>query len=461
MPCPDFGSTCALLGDVLRAKVPPDLPAEFAGEREVSRLYHELLELRHVIAAMAGGGLSANVGSKGYTAGALKTLQANLKHMTWQTQMIADGDYSQRLDFLGDFSKAFNAMASQLEESQRTIRESRENLTRINAGLELEIEQRKRAQAALAESEAHYRNLTETMKDVVWILDTDTLRFTYVSPSVERLRGFTPEEIMAHPLDAALTPREAITLKQTIRANRQDFLAGMIDETMYFTSEVEQTHKDGSPIWTEAIVRYVRNEKTGAVELHGVIRDISDRRALRLELERQATTDSLTGIANRRHFLSLGQKEINRCARHGCAICLLMLDIDHFKKVNDTFGHATGDLAIQAVAKACGSELRDSDLLGRLGGEEFAILLVETDLQRAYGVAERLRTLVHDIRLFTKDRHRVRLTASIGLTERQHGEQDLSEILARADAALYRAKNSGRNRVERWEDSTAKSRESP
>ncbi len=452
MPSPDLDSTCALLGDILRAKIPPDLPAELAGEHKVSRLYHELLELRHFIAAIAGGDLSTNAGIKGYTAGALKTLQANLKHMTWQTQMIADGDFSQRLDFLGDFSKAFNAMTSQLEESQRTIRESREDLARINAGLELEIEERKRAQAALAEREAHYRKLTETMKDVVWTLDTQTLLFTYVSPSVERLRGFTPEEIMAHPLDAALTPREAIALKQTIRDNRQEFLAGKIDETMYFTSEVEQIHKNGSPIWTEAIVRYVRNEKTGAVELHGVTRDISDRRALRLELERQATTDSLTGIANRRHFISLAQKEIDRCTRHGCAICLLMLDIDHFKKVNDSFGHATGDLAIQAVAQTCGTELRNSDLLGRMGGEEFAILLVETDQQRAYGVAERLRSLVQDIQLFTQNKDRVRLTVSIGLTEKRHGEQDLSEILARADAALYKAKNSGRNRVEYWED---------
>jgi diguanylate cyclase (GGDEF)-like protein len=400
----------ALLREILTAKTPPELPRDLAAEEELARLYAELLELRRFIMAIAGGDLSTSTDIRGYTAGALKTLQANLKHMTWQTQMIATGDFSQRLDFMGDFSKAFNSMASQLEESQRIIRESQEELARTNAGLELEVRRRERAQAALAEREAHYRNLTETMKDVVWILDTETLHFTYVSPSVERLRGFTPKEIMAQPLDAALAPRETWTLTQMIRANRQKFLDGSIDETMYFTSEVEQIRKDGSTVWTEAIVRYVQNDKTGGIDIHGVTRDISDRRAL-------------------------------------------MIDIDHFKNVNDTFGHATGDLAIRAVATACGSELRNSDLIGRIGGEEFCILLVETELEKACGVAERLRGLVQDIRLTADDGRTVGLTASIGVAGLRHGEHDLPDLMARADKALYQAKNAGRNRVECHENS--------
>lgn len=446
-----LNESCALLREILTAKVPPELPPGLAAEDEVASLYTELLELRRFIMAIAGGDLSTNTTLKGYTAGILKTLQANLKHMTWQTQMIAAGDFSQRLDFMGDFSKAFNSMASQLEESLRIIQESKEELKRTNAGLQLEIMRRELAQAVLAEREAHYRSLTETMKDVVWTLDTETLRFTYVSPSVERLRGFTPEEIMAQPLSAALTPREAETLTQMILANRENFLSGTIDESLYFTSEVEQTHKDGSSVWTEAIVRYARNDKTGAIEIHGVTRDISDRRELRLELERQATIDSLTGVANRRHFLSLAQREVKRCGRHGCDISLLMLDIDHFKKVNDTFGHATGDLALQAVAKTCASELRNADLIGRIGGEEFAILLVETDIEKACAVAERLRSLVQAIHLLTQDGQSVRLTTSIGAAELREGEHDLPELMAQADQALYKAKNSGRNRVECYE----------
>ena len=441
----------SLLREILTAKVPPELPQDLAAKDEFARLYADLLELRRCIMAIASGDLSTSTTIKGYTVGALKTLQANLKHMTWQTQTIAAGDFSQRLDFLGDFSKAFNSMASQLEESLRTIRQSQEELRRTNDGLQREIKRRELAQAALAEKEAYYRSLTETMKDVVWILDTETLRFTYVSPSVERLRGFTPEEIMAQPLNAALAPGEAETLTQMIQFNRDNFLAGIIGEDRYFTSEVEQPRKDGSTVWTEAIVRYVRNEKTGAVEIHGVTRDISDRRALRLELERQATTDSLTGVANRRHFLRTAQKELSRCGRHNCPACLLMLDIDHFKKVNDTFGHATGDLAIQAVAATCVKELRSFDLIGRVGGEEFAILLAETDMKNAVNVAERLCRLVEKVNLVTQDNRPVRLTLSIGVAQHAQADQDLSELMAQADQALYNAKNNGRNTVEIYE----------
>ena len=339
-------------------------------------------------------------------------------------------------------------MTTQLEESLRTVKENKEELRLINAGLQVEIERREQAQADLSEREAHYRNLTETMKDVVWILDVSTLRFTYVSPSVQRLRGFTPEEIVSQPLDAALTPEEAKRLKQIIQANLDDFLAGKIDENTYLTSEVEQVHKNGSSVWTEAIVRYVRSDITGAMEIHGVTRDISERRDLRLELERQATTDSLTGVANRRHFLNSVLKEITRCERHGCTLSLLMLDIDHFKTVNDTYGHAIGDTTLKAFAQTCQEELRTSDLFGRIGGEEFALLLMETDMETACTVAERIRVRVEKMELFTSDARPVHITTSIGVAELRLRPETVSDLMIRADKALYNAKNMGRNRVE-------------
>ena len=439
---------CAFLREVLKTKVPPELPECLEAEAELADAYAELLELRRFVMTVAAGDLSSTTSLKGYTAGALKTLQANLKHMTWQTQMIASGDFSQRLDFMGEFSTAFNAMTSRLEASLQTIRKSEKKLSRINAGLRLQVTRRKRAQADLAKSEAHYRNLTETMKDVVWILDTETLHFSYVSPSVQRLRGYTPEEIMTQPLDAALTPSEAARLKHIIRVNREKFLSGAMDSETYLTSEIEQLHKDGSSVWTEAIARYVKNNATGAVEIHGVTRDISERRALRLELERQATTDSLTGTANRRHFLGVAHQELERCKRHNAPLCLLMLDIDHFKAVNDTFGHAVGDRALQAVAKTCCKDLRSSDLIGRIGGEEFALLLVETDMDKACRAAKRLLIKVEATEIFTKKDQPVRVTISIGVAEHRPGIETLSELMLRADQALYKAKKSGRNRLE-------------
>jgi diguanylate cyclase (GGDEF)-like protein len=187
------------------------------------------------------------------------------------------------------------------------------------------------------------------------------------------------------------------------------------------------------------------------VEVHGVTRDISERKALRLELELQAATDSLTGIANRRHFLSTAQKEIERCKRHGGSLSLLMLDIDHFKNVNDSFGHAIGDRALQAIAQTCGKELRSTDICGRLGGEEFALLLVETDLKKACGVAARILAQVEAIELFTENGRTVRLTTSIGVAEYRPQTETLSDLMVRADQALYKAKNTGRNRFECFE----------
>lgn len=444
---PNSVRLAAFLRDVLRLKTPPEFPPEFEVIPEARQLFDELLELRRFILDVAAGELSMNLRLKGYVAGVLKTLQANLRHMTWQTQMIASGDFSQRLDFLGEFSTAFNAMTARLEASIKTITENEAELSRINAGLHREIEAREQAQAALAQSEAHYRNLTETMKDVVWILDAATLRFLYVSPSVLALRGFTPEEIMAQPMDAALTPESAAAAQGQIEYNRTEFLAGRIAPGAFFTAEIEQLRKDGSTVWTEAIVRYVRNEQTDAVEIHGVTRDISDRRALRLELERQASTDGLTGVFNRAHFLACSEKELLRAQRHNHPTALLMLDIDHFKQVNDTFGHATGDLALRAVAEVCVETVRGADRVGRLGGEEFALLLPETTLDEALAVAERLRLGVRSIGLTNRDGRSVPLRISIGAAQHR-ADETISELLSRADSALYRAKNGGRDRVE-------------
>ncbi len=444
---PNCVRLAAFLRDVLRLKTPPEFPPELEAIPEARQLFEEILALRRFILDVAAGELGADLPVKGYVAGVLKTLQANLRHMTWQTQMIASGDFSQRLDFLGDFSKAFNSMAARLEASITTITENEAELSRINAGLRREIEAREQAQAALALREAHYRSLTETMKDVVWILDATTLRFLYVSPSVLALRGFTPEEVMTQALDASLTPESAAAVRTQIEHSRTEFLAGRIAPDTFFTAEIEQPRKNGGTVWTEAIARYVRNVQTGAVELHGVTRDISDRRALRLELERRASLDGLTGVFNHAHFLACSEKELLRAQRANQPTALLMLDIDHFKQVNDTFGHATGDRALRAVAEACVETVRGADRVGRLGGEEFALLLPETSLAEALVVAERLRLNVRAIALTSDDGRPVSLRASIGVAQHRPPEP-ISTLLSRADAALYRAKHAGRDRVE-------------
>lgn len=150
-------------------------------------------------------------------------------------------------------------------------------ILRTNKKLQYSLTQLGAAQAALGKSEKHYRLLVENMRDVVWILDPVTLCFRYVSPSVERLRGYTPEEVISRPMSAALTPEYAVALKQQIQFNLAEFLSGNEPDKVY-VEELQQPCKDGTLIWTEAIARYYRNEETGQIEIHGVTRDISERK---------------------------------------------------------------------------------------------------------------------------------------------------------------------------------------
>ncbi|WP_426337425.1 GGDEF domain-containing protein [Pseudoduganella sp. R-31] len=165
------------------------------------------------------------------------------------------------------------------------------------------------------------------------------------------------------------------------------------------------------------------------------------------ELTRQATTDSMTGIANRRHFMERGNDEIERARRYHLPLTLLLLDIDHFKQINDRFGHAAGDKLLQVIAQACQSNARNVDLPGRLGGEEFALLMPETSAIAARLAAERLRRAISAIPpALSGVPHQV--TASFGIAALKSHDASMDSLVVRADAALYRAKNGGRNRVE-------------
>jgi len=179
----------------------------------------------------------------------------------------------------------------------------------------------------------------------------------------------------------------------------------------------------------------------------GVMTDISERKALEGKLTRLATTDPLTAAANRRHFLGEAEQEMERADRYGRPLAVVMIDIDHFKAVNDGYGHAAGDAVLAAAAAACHALLRDVDCFGRIGGEEFALLLPETTLAGAMEVAERLRQAIAASEVAFGDRS-LRVTASLGIAERGDGDSDFDALLARADVALYRAKAAGRDRIE-------------
>ncbi len=163
-------------------------------------------------------------------------------------------------------------------------------------------------------------------------------------------------------------------------------------------------------------------------------------------LQHLATTDYLTGIANHRQFFESGEQEIQRARRYGRSLAVLMLDLDHFKQVNDTYGHAVGDGVLAAIAAAFRNLLRDIDIYGRLGGEEFAILLPETDMVGGRATAERLRSAIADTEI-NAGGATLHVTVSIGVALLSANDAGLEAVLKRADDAMYEAKRNGRNRV--------------
>ncbi|MES2564860.1 MAG: diguanylate cyclase, partial [Pseudomonadota bacterium] len=170
-------------------------------------------------------------------------------------------------------------------------------------------------------------------------------------------------------------------------------------------------------------------------------------------LERAATIDSLTGIMTRRNFLEVGAREFSRAHRYGRPAVVIALDIDHFKNVNDTYGHAKGDAVLRECCAAWMTVLREQDFLGRIGGEEFSAILPETGIEGAARVADRLRELTGKLR-FAGDETEFGVTVSIGMATVTSNDEDLAQVMERADKALYLAKRHGRNRVETLESLT-------
>ena len=313
--------------DTMMLGNPPQVPARFGSVDSLNTLHANLISLRDFLYAASTGDLSRQVAFKGYIVGALKTLQANLKHMTWQTKMIASGDFTQRIEFMGEFSQSFNAMVTQLDQTLKELVRKETELSQANEELHKEIITRKHTEAALRESEEALRLL--------------------------------------------------------------------------------------------------------------------------------AITDSLTGLYNRRHFNKLAEDEISRALRYSRPLSVMMFDIDFFKNVNDSFGHASGDMVLMMVAKTTKEMIRTSDIAARYGGEEFIVLLPETPVAKAATIAEKLRRRIEETTVQT-EKYPIMITVSFGVSDylgktNSKPHERVLEFIDNADRAMYASKNAGRNKVTVYE----------
>ncbi|MSO97933.1 MAG: sensor domain-containing diguanylate cyclase [Rhodospirillaceae bacterium] len=177
-----------------------------------------------------------------------------------------------------------------------------------------------------------------------------------------------------------------------------------------------------------------------------VILDITERKRLEGDLRAQASTDPLTGVSNRRSLESAARREVERARRYAKPFATIAIDIDHFKRVNDTYGHDIGDIVLKGMTQTCLEGLRVTDVLARMGGEEFAVLLPETDITAATLLAERLRIAVEAKPIVTV-KGSISITISLGVAAFAPNEPTIEAAMKRADESLYEAKRSGRNRV--------------
>jgi diguanylate cyclase (GGDEF)-like protein len=287
------------------------------------------------------------------------------------------------------------------------------------------------------------RNALDNISDGVMLLDAD-LKAQFLNKKTREYWSVTPEKVAQHP-----TYLDLIT--NAPHAGAHGVPPEQLD--VFFAKRVEAIRSADPPI-RDALTpdgRHVRvhcsvTPSGGRMLTYCDVTDLVQNAQL---LEKLATIDSMTGLYNRRHFMTLAEAEWSRFQRYQRPLAVLAIDIDHFKSVNDRYGHAVGDDTIVSVAVACQQSKRNSDIAGRLGGEEFFMLLPETDLAQATVVAERLREKVAT-HFLTVHKVRFNVTVSIGIAEATVSMAGFDVLLRAADQALYQAKGEGRNRIACW-----------
>ena len=294
--------------------------------------------------------------------------------------------------------------------------------------------------------ETDFKVLAEYSADVICRVGLD-MKLLYVSPSSFDVLGWTPEEMMGMEPFALIFPEDLPELLATAQRNLTPGIAPSL-----VAARVRR--KNGTLVWMEVSARVVRDPTTREVTTTVIVmRDISERKILEEKLSTMALTDGLTRLANRRAFDEALHREWKRTLREGSQISLLLLDIDHFKELNDAYGHQVGDDCLRAVASAVKGAVRATDIAARYGGDEIAVILPSADSAGAGEVAEKVRAAVAALQITHERNHEGGgwVTVSVGAAtalSREGGTMKMPEsLLLAADNALYKAKREGRNQT--------------
>jgi len=295
----------------------------------------------------------------------------------------------------------------------------------------------KEMEAELQSREEQLENITRTARDAI-IMSDEKGRTSFWNPAAEKLFGYTREEVTGKELHRLLVPPEE-DYRQYWEALQLFQISGKSNDTGK-TIEMKARHKNGNYLDVELSINALQH-KDGWHSV-AVVRDIRERKQLEEELRFLSVTDALTNVYNRRYFTKKLKEEIDRARRSGGKFSLIMLDTDHFKSINDRFGHNAGDRVLKNIAEMIQNRIRKTDYLARWGGEEFIILLPDTPVDEAAGLAEVLREELNCMDLPGVDR----VTASFGVAGFRP-EDTADTLLQRADDLMYEAKSAGRNCV--------------
>jgi len=292
------------------------------------------------------------------------------------------------------------------------------------------------AEKVLMEREQQYRAFFENNHAIMLLTDPKTGNVVDANPAAGDFYGYSQEDMQAMNMSQINALDEEEMFREMDLA-REEKRAYFILPHILADRSIRDVEVYSGPI----MVR-------GRQLLYSVIHDVTNRIRLENEMKALATTDALTGVDNRHQFFSRGSQEFRRALRYKKPLTLLMLDIDYFKSINDSYGHQAGDEVLRELARSASSLLRESDVFGRLGGEEFAVVLPETGLKLGMEVAERLRGRLSEVTVVFEEEE-ISFTVSIGATLARRSDKAIEDVIKRADEALYKAKRMGRNRVDR------------
>ena len=335
-----------------------------------------------------------------------------------------------------DFEIDINLPTGKTLPIELRVSEMQQSNMKMFTCLVADISQRKATEQRLRKAESRYRDLVETAHDLVWSIDANG-RWLYLNAACNQIYGYTAEEMLGRHISEFSSP--------AFKDNDQEALNKLLHSEELVQYETMHIHRNGTPI--QLSFNATAMVKDGKVtHIRGTARDITDQKAYENRLAYQAEHDSLTGLYNRHYFHQELERLVARTARSGADSAIFYIDLDQFKYVNDTLGHAAGDELLNETTAILQNNIREGDLLARFGGDEFTVLLYNISSAAADKIAEKIRQLFENYRYLNASQA-FNITSSIGVAIIDNYSVSADEVLAQADLACNLAKTHGRNRV--------------